>query len=277
MTEQGGASIGVEELLARFGTQVAPLIVDVRRSPAFEASNAVIAGCIRREPVSVASWSDTIPTGRDIVVYCAHGQEVSQQAASGLHAGGLKARFLMGGFQAWQDISGPLVARHAHLTSGEPSLWVTRERPKIDRVACPWLIRRFVDPMARFLYTPTENVFAMAKETGAIPYDIPGAEPFTHDGPLCSFDTIIRHFAIRDPALEYLALIVRGADTARLDLTPQSAGLLAITLGLSANCGEDDHGMLEASMPTYDALYTWCRRLRAETHNWTPATARAPA
>jgi len=152
-----------------------------------------------------------------------------------------------------------------------------RERPKIDRVACPWLIRRFIDPQARFLYTPTENVFAMAKQTGAIPYDIPGGEPFTHDGPLCSFDTIIRHFAIRDPALDNLALIVRGADTDRLDLTPQSSGLLAITLGMSANSGDDDHAMLEASMPIYDALYTWCRRLRAETHNWNPAATGAAA
>jgi rhodanese-related sulfurtransferase len=268
MTEHSG--IGVDELLSGFGTQASPLIIDVRRTPAFAASDVVIAGCLRREPDSVGSWSGTLPAGRDIVVYCAHGQEVSQQAASGLRAAGHAARFLLGGLQAWRDAGGALAARHEHLTSGQPSLWVTRERPKIDRVACPWLIRRFIDPQARFLYTPTENVFAMAKQTGAIPYDIPGAEPFTHDGPLCSFDTIIRHFAIRDAALEYLALIVRGADTARLDLTPQSSGLLAITLGLSANCGEDDHGMLEASMATYDALYTWCRRLRGETHNWTP-------
>jgi rhodanese-related sulfurtransferase len=268
MTEHSG--IGVDELLSGFGTQASPLIIDVRRTPAFAASDAVIAGCLRREPDSVGSWSGTLPADRDIVVYCVHGQEVSQQAASGLRAAGHAARFLIGGFQAWGDAGGALAARHEYLTSGQPSLWVTRERPKIDRVACPWLIRRFIDPQARFLYTPTENVFAMAKETGAVPYDIPDAEPFTHDGPLCSFDTIIRHFAIRDAALEYLALIVRGADTARLDLTPQSSGLLAITLGLSANCGEDDHGMLEASMTTYDALYTWCRRLRAETHNWTP-------
>ena len=277
MTEQDGAGIGVDELLSRFGTGSAPLIIDVRRGPAFAASDGVIAGCLRREPDAIGSWSGTLPTGRAIVAYCAHGHEVSQQAASGLRAAGHAARYLIGGFQVWVDAGGALAARHEHLTSGQSSLWVTRERPKIDRVACPWLIRRFVDPAARFLYTPTENVFAMAKQTGAIPYDIPGGEPFTHDGPLCSFDTIMRYFQIRDPALEALALIVRGADTARLDLTPQSAGLLAITLGMSANSGEDDHAMLEASMPIYDSLYTWCRRLRAETHNWTPAPVGAAA
>jgi rhodanese-related sulfurtransferase len=270
MTDQCDAGIGVDELLSRFGTSSAPLIIDVRRNPAFMASHAVVAGCLRREPDAIGSWSGTLPGGRDFVVYCVHGHEVSQQAASGLRAAGHAASFLIGGFQAWEDAGGPVAARHEHLTSDQPSQWVTRERPKIDRVACPWLIRRFVDPQARFLYTPTQNVFAMAKQTGAIPYDIPGGEPFTHDGPLCSFDTIIRHFAIRDPALDNLALIVRGADTARLDLTPQSSGLLAITLGMSANSGGDDHAMLEASMPIYDALYTWCRSLRAEVHNRTP-------
>src|SRR5882672_9087173 len=129
MTEQ---SIGAEELLSRFGTRTAPLIIDVRRTPAFEAADAVIAGCLRREPGSAGAWSDTLPAGtlpagRDVVVYCAHGQEVSQQAAAALRAAGLHSRFLAGGFQAWQDIGGPLVARHEHLTSGKPSLWVTRE------------------------------------------------------------------------------------------------------------------------------------------------------
>jgi len=152
----------------------------------------------------------------------------------------------------------------------KPSKWVTRERPKIDRIACPWFIRRFVDPDAEFLYVPTERVFAVAGETGAIPYDIPGAEPFSHRGEKCSFDAFIATFAIDDPALAALATIVRGADTARPDLAPQCAGLLAISLGLSANF-PDDHGMLEMGMPVYDALYAWCRSLQSETHNWKPA------
>jgi hypothetical protein len=152
--------------------------------------------------------------------------------------------------------------------------WITRESPKIDRIACPWLIRRFVEADAEFIYVPTEQVFAAAKEIGAIPYDIPGAEPFSHDGELCSFDAFIKHYSLADPALDHLAIIVRGADTARPDLAPQAAGLHAISLGLSANV-PDDHAMLEHGMLIYDALYTWCRDLQHEVHNWTPPASAA--
>ena len=151
-----------------------------------------------------------------------------------------------------------------------PSKWVTRERPKIDRIACPWLIRRFIAKDAEFIYVPTEQVFAVGKETGATPYDIPGAEPFSHHGEQCSFDAFLDHYKLHEPALDRLAVIVRGADTARPDLAPQAAGLLAISLGLSANFA-DDHAMLEHGMMVYDALYTWCRSIQSETHNWTPA------
>jgi hypothetical protein len=140
----------------------------------------------------------------------------------------------------------------------KPSKWVTRERPKIDRIACPWLIRRFVDETAEFLYVPSARVFAVAAETGAIPYDIPGAEPFSHHGEKCSFDAFIEAFELSDPALAALAIIVRGADTARPELAPQCAGLLAISQGLSANFA-DDHAMLAQGMHVYDALYAWCR------------------
>jgi hypothetical protein len=150
--------------------------------------------------------------------------------------------------------------------------WVTRERPKIDRIACPWLIRRFIEEDAEFLYVPTERVFEIAAATGAVPYDIPGAEPYSHDGELCSFDAFLKQHDLDDPALQRLAAIVRGADTARLDLAPQAAGLLAISLGLSANY-RDDHAMLEQGMVVYDALYAWCKDRQDETHNWTPAPA----
>jgi hypothetical protein len=153
--------------------------------------------------------------------------------------------------------------------------WITRERPKIDRIACPWLIRRFIEPNAELLYVPTEQVFVTAKETGATPYDIPGAEPFAHDGDLCSFDCFIRHFGLRDPALDRLALIVRGADTARHDLAPEASGLHAISMGLSLNI-PDDHAMLEQGMVMYDALYAWCRSTGGEVHNWKPAATLAP-
>jgi hypothetical protein len=143
---------------------------------------------------------------------------------------------------------------------------VTRERPKIDRIACPWLIQRFIDPLARFLYVPAGDVRPAAEKTGAIPYDIEGVE-FGHEGDRCSFDTLLRVHAIKDTALDRLATIVRGADTSRHDLAPQCGGLFAISLGLSANF-PNDHEMLAHGMVIYDALYVWCRSLQSETHNW---------
>ena len=146
--------------------------------------------------------------------------------------------------------------------------WVTRERPKIDRIACPWLINRFIDNSAEFLYVPAADVLNTAKETGAIPYDIAGVE-MGHVGEFCSFDAFLIKYKLTDPALQQLATIVRGADTARPDLAPQAAGLLAISLGLSQNFS-NDHEMLEHGMIMYDALYSWCRTLQGETHNWHP-------
>jgi hypothetical protein len=147
--------------------------------------------------------------------------------------------------------------------------WVTRERPKIDRIACPWLITRFIDDAPEFLYVPSARVRKVAEETGAIPYDIPGVK-FTHVGEKCSFDAFMAEYRLDEPGLNRLAAIVRGADTSRLDLTPQSAGLFAISLGLGAVFA-DDHEMLRHGMVLYDSLYAWCRSLQAETHNWPPA------
>ena len=151
--------------------------------------------------------------------------------------------------------------------------WVTRERPKIDRIACPWLIARFIDKAPEFLYVPAEQVFDVARERDAIPYDIPGAE-LSHVGELCSFDAFLKKYALNDPALHQLAVIVRGADTSRLDLTPQSAGLYAMSLGLSHNF-TDDHEMLRHGLTMYDALYSWCKSCRQETHNWPPRIGNA--
>jgi hypothetical protein len=153
--------------------------------------------------------------------------------------------------------------------TGKPTRWVTRERPKIDRIACPWLIRRFIDADAEFLYVPVDQVLTVARETGAIPYDIPGVE-FSHVGEKCSFDAFLEKYALTDKGLQHLALIVRGADTSRLDLTPQSAGLYAVSLGLSENF-TDDHEMLAHGMVMYDALYAWCAHLQNAAHNWPPA------
>ena len=141
--------------------------------------------------------------------------------------------------------------------------WVTRERPKIDRIACPWLIARFIDKEPEFLYVPANQVLNVAAETGAVPYDIPGVE-MTHDGELCSFDAFIKKHELKDPALDQLAMIVRGADTSRLDLTPQSAGLYAISLGLSHRYA-DDHEMLKHGLVMYDALYAWCQACQGTT------------
>ena len=135
--------------------------------------------------------------------------------------------------------------------------WITRERPKIDRIACPWLIRRFIDRDAEFLYVPGTDVLKIASERDATPYDVPGVE-MGHVGELCSFDAFIGKYKLADPALQQLAKIVRGADTSRLDLTPQSAGLLALSLGLS-QLHPDDHEMLRHGMVLYDALYAWCQ------------------
>jgi len=146
--------------------------------------------------------------------------------------------------------------------------WVTRERPKIDRIACPWLITRFIDKSPEFLYVPADQVLKVAKDTGATPYDIAGVE-MTHVGELCSFDTFLNKYKLADPALQQLAVIVRGADTSRLDLAPQAAGLFAISLGLSHNFS-DDHEMLKHGMVIYDALYAWCKSCQREPHNWPP-------
>jgi len=146
--------------------------------------------------------------------------------------------------------------------------WVTRERPKIDRIACPWLIARFIDKTPEFLFVPTEQVLAVAHETGAVPYDIPGAE-MSHEGEFCSFDTFLKKYNLTDPALHQLAVIVRGADTSRLDLAPQAPGLLALSLGLS-RIFADDHEMLRHGMVMYDALYAWCRDCQKEKHGWPP-------
>ena len=152
--------------------------------------------------------------------------------------------------------------------------WITRARPKIDRIACPWLITRFIDNEAEFIFAPADQVIEKAAQLNAIPFDVEGVE-LSHDGPLCSFDAILKKYAIDDPALHEIAVIVRGADTERLELAPQAAGLLAISLGLSRNFA-DDHEQLEQGMVMYDALYSWAKHVRAERHTWNPQRGPSP-
>jgi rhodanese-related sulfurtransferase len=267
--DEGRFSISAASLYDRIGTAGAPILIDVRRRPTFDDDEWMIVGAIRRPPDSVSEWGAALPPGNPVVVYCVHGQEVSRDTAASLCGIGLDARYLEGGIAGWAERKLPLRKK---MPVGERG-WVTRERPKIDRIACPWLIRRFVDPEANFLYVPTERVFDVARATGAVAYDIPGAEPFSHDGELCSFDLFLRVYGIEDPALNDLAIIVRGADTSRPELAPQAAGLLALSLGLSANFA-DDHQMLEHGLTMYDAFYAWCRSCQDEKHNWNPAAVR---
>ena len=236
-----------------------PLVIDVRKSPAFLGAPDLIRGALRRDPLRVADWSKSLPREADVVVYCVHGHEVSQGTAKALGA-----RYLEGGIEAWRASGGELFGK----PTGASSRWVTRERPKIDRIACPWLVKRFVDPDAEFLYVPTPEVTKVAAERQAVPYDVADVE-FTHDGDLCSFDAFIKKFRLRDPALDELALIVRGADTGRLDLAPQCAGLAAVSLGLS-RLYTDDHEMLGHGMVMYDAFYRWCKEGKQEAHTWNP-------
>jgi len=246
-----------------------PLIIDVRREQAFRAANDMIEGALWRDPERVTEWAGELPRASRVVAYCVHGHEVSQGVARALAGRGLSAQYLQGGIEeGWKATSGAL----DHKAAGANTRWVTRERPKIDRIACPWLIARFVDPGAEFLYVPTKEVLAAAKERDATPYDIPDVH-FSHEGERCSFDAFLKHYRLTDPALQQLAVIVRGADTARLDLAPQAPGLAAISLGLSRNFA-DDHEMLKHGMVMYDALYAWCKSGQEEVHTWNPAAYR---
>ncbi len=266
------AIVTVASLHCQVGSPLAPLLLDVRRAPAFEADPRLIPGALRAgpdtEPVALARAHGA---KRPVIAYCVHGHEVSRDAARALGAAGFEAAILEGGIAAWHAAGLPSVRRRAEWRVPGGSRWVTRARPKIDRIACPWLVRRFIDPLAVFDYLPAAEVLARARALGAVAYDIPGA-PVSHRGERCSFDALLEDFALSDPALDRLATIVRGADTERLDLAPQCAGLLAASLGLSERF-RDDHEMLENAMPLYDGLYAWCRKeLQGtnERHTWNP-------
>lgn len=246
-------------LYRHLGTARAPLLIDVRRAPAFESDDQRIIGAARRLPDEVASWSNSLPKGCAVVTYCVHGHEVSQNVASALEKAGLQAAYLEGGIAEWRERKFP-TRRKRDATENK---WVTREHPKIDRIACPWLVSRFITPDAEFIYVAPHDVAKVAAQIGGTPYDIDSVE-FGHVGDRCSFDAIVEAYAIEDAALDRLATIVRGADTSRPGLTPQGEGLLAISRGLSSNF-PDDHEMLKHGLVIYDALYTWCRmRIRKE-------------
>lgn len=263
-------ALSAHDLYATLGMPQAPVLVDVRRPAAFDGLARMLPGALRAAPEDVEEWASNRPKVHPIVVYCVHGHEVGQGAASTLSALGFQARYLDGGIVGWIDAALPTIARRPewNIACGHNrhSRWITRERPKIDRLACPWLIRRFIDPHAEFFYVPAAGVRSQAEVLRAQPYDIPETV-FSHRGPLCSFDAFLAEFDLHDPALDAVASIVRAADTGMPESVPQAAGLLAISLGLGA-CIRDDAALLEAAMPVYDALYAWCKTARDETHNW---------
>lgn len=240
------------DLLAQ---RAALTVVDVRRDAAFAADPVVIPGALRRRPEDVATWGPTLPAWRSVVVYCVRGHEVGREAARSLRAFGLAARALEGGLEAWR------AAGHRVLPHTSPTRWVTRERPKIDRLACPWFIRRFVDADARIDYVPPDRVHEHARATGATPFDVPGVA-YGHVGERCSFDAFVARHAPEDPALGALADIVRAADTDRLADAPSAAGLLAVSAGLGRLIA-DDQALMRHALLVYDALYAWCGDARA--------------
>ncbi len=264
--------ISAEDLIDRIGTPRAPMLFDTCRGKAFAAADRVIAGAKWRSQRAVDDWIAEIPANADVVVNCLHGHQMSQSTTAQLREKDVNARALEGGTDAYIEAGGVTIAKSDALPKYHEGAtrWVTRERPKVDRIACPWFIKRFVDPAAEILYVHADWVKDSAIELDAIPFDVPDTD-YSHDGEKCSFDVFLDRFGVEDSALRHLARIVRGADTARLDLEPQAAGLLALSLGVSA-ANHDDHAALDQGMVIYDALYSWCRNAVAETHSW-PAQA----
>jgi rhodanese-related sulfurtransferase len=273
-------TIPVDKLVRLIGTPKAPVVIDVRTDEDFAATPLLIPSALRRPWADVATWAADF-RGKSVVVACREGHKLSQGTAAWLRQEGAEAEALDGGLTAWSDAGYPLVPEAA-LPARDPqgrTAWVTRARPKVDRIACPWLIRRFVDPNAVFLFVAPGDVGGVAERFAAAPFDVEDdGVVWSHHGERCTFDVMLDGFGLSGvQALAHLALIVRGADTGRPDLAPEAAGLVAMSLGLSRMYA-DDLDQLEAGMLIYDALYRWCRDATGETHDWVshqPKGARA--
>ncbi len=261
-------SITSDKLFRLIGTPTCPTLLDVRTDEDFADYPSLIPGAGRRDFAAVQAWAAEL-LGRQVIVNCRKGGGLSTGVAAWLRAAGVEAETVDGGIEAWVAAGHPTIPE-ASLPPRDArgrTLWVTRARPKVDRIACPWLIRRFVDRDATFLFVPPADVAKVAERFGATPFDVDGVH-WTHRGDLCTFDVMVELFGLTGfPALDRLALIVRGADTARPELAPQCAGLLAASLGLS-RLHADDHEQLEAGMLLYDAFFRWCRDAVDETHDW---------
>jgi rhodanese-related sulfurtransferase len=260
-------TISPDKLVRLIGTANSPALIDVRIDDDFAADPRLIPGAVRRKHETVADWSGEF-SGRAAIVVCLRGEKLAQGTAAWLRHAHLRAETLEGGFEGWKASKLPLVpvSKLPPRDAQGRTTWVTRARPKIDRIACPWLIRRFVDPNAVFLFVAPSEVVAVGERFNAVPFDIESTF-WSHRGELCTFDVMIEEFGLATRPLLRLATIVRAADTARLDLCPEAAGLLAASLGLS-RMHDDDLGQLAAGMALYDAFYRWCRDATDETHNW---------
>jgi rhodanese-related sulfurtransferase len=260
-------SISSDKLSRLIGTVNAPTLIDVRIDEDFAADPRLIPGASRRSHGDVQDWGPRL-TGQSVVVVCQKGQKLSEGTAAWLRNGSIAAEVLEAGHLGWTQAELPTVpADKLPKRDGRGrTVWVTRSRPKIDRIACPWLIRRFIDPAAVFLFVAPSEVEAVAERFDAVPFDIEHVF-WSHRGELCTFDVMVQEFGLSTPALERLATMVRAADTARLDLSPEAPGLLAASLGLS-RMYDDDLEQLSAGMLLYDAFYRWCRDAAKETHNW---------
>lgn len=259
------SEISVSQLARLMGTPDAPAFIDVRLDEDFALDPRLIPASTRMSHTAIEDIANAVTTSA--VIICQGGLKLSQGVAAQLRAQGIAAEALEGGFEAWSGTDLPLIPTAALPTpqSGTP-LWVTRHRPKIDRIACPWLIRRFVDPGARFLFVPPRDVLGVADRFGATPFDVENAV-FSHKGDQCTFDTMLQTFSLSTPPLLAMAQIIRAADTNTHDLAPQAAGLLALSVGLS-RLYRDDMAQLDAGMLIYDALYRWARDGQNEGHDW---------
>jgi rhodanese-related sulfurtransferase len=259
--------ISSDKLARLIGTANTPALIDVRTEDDFAADPRLIPGSVRRNFAEAADWGEEF-SGRPAITICVRGQKLAQGTAAWLRHLHVDAETLEGGFEGWKAAKLPLVPASklpARNAQGQ-TVWVTRARPKIDRIACPWLIQRFVDPNAVFLFVAPSEVVEVGERFAAVPFDIENVF-WSHRGELCTFDVMVEEFGLATPPLLRLAKMVRAADTARLDLCPEAPGLLAASLGLS-RMYDDDLEQLEAGIALYDAFYRWCRDATGETHNW---------
>ncbi|WP_171211527.1 sulfurtransferase/chromate resistance protein [Ruegeria sp. HKCCA5426] len=260
-------SMTPKQLLRLIGTPQAPVLVDICVHEDFQKDPFLIPGSFRRSALDFDSLKEAVGD-RPALIICQKGKKLSQGVVSWLRSEGVDAEYLDGGMHAWRETQDAprIPASTLSGLGGENTLWVTRHRPKIDRIACPWLIRRFVDPKARFLFVAPNEVQSVADVFEATPFDVENVF-WSHRNDQCTFDTMLDEFALRTPALDRMATVIRAADTNRHDLSPEAAGLLAISVGLSRQY-RDDHQNLVAGLQLYDALYRWARDGFEERHDW---------